>query len=602
MAFYSEQVIEDVKSANDIVDVISSYVTLKRKGSSYFGLCPFHKEKTGSFSVAPDKQIYHCFGCGEGGDVIKFIMKVENIGYREAIEFLAERARITLPTVDYNGLNMSQKELIEREEHKKQILAINKEAGRFFYKNIEKSKLAKDYIAKRHIEPKTVARFGLGFALDDNGLYKHLLSMGFKEKDMLATGLVGKSESGYLYDKFKNRFMFPIFDVLNRVVAFGGRTLLDEKTMKEQRVPKYVNSPENALYTKGRHLYGLNLARKSNEKMKRVLVVEGYMDVISPHQAGVTNVVASLGTALTEQQGRLLRQYADEIILSYDSDAAGQKAIMRGIEIMQSLGVSTKVLQMENAKDPDEYVLKYGPERFEKLIDNSISSIEYKIKNLLIEYNLDNISEKIKFLSKLAEILARIDSNIEREIYVDKFAQDLKVGKEAIIAEIEKITLKKDSKIKITEQIKPIIDTKNINQLSLELENMIIYLLVQKDLKTYLRLSEVYSPNDAVLETHKRLISKLYEVYETGDISNKDLMSLCENDAESSILTENLIKENSKDELEKLTLEVVRKIEIDKLQKKKQELIKEIQSADTEEKRRLLEEELNDLIIKLAKR
>ena len=269
---------------------------------------------------------------------------------------------------------------------------------------------------------------------------------------------------------------------------------------------------------------------------------------------------------------------------------------------MQSLGVSTKVLQMENAKDPDEYVLKYGPERFEKLIDNSISSIEYKIKNLLTEYNLDNISEKIKFLSKLAEILARIDSNIEREIYVDKFAQDLKVGKEAIIAEIEKITLKKDPKIKITEQIKPIIDTKNINQLSLELENMIIYLLVQKDLKTYLRLSEVYSPNDAVLETHKRLISKLYEVYETGDISNKDLMSLCENDAESSILAENLIKENSKDELEKLTLEVVRKIEIDKLQKRKQELIKEIQSADTEEKRRLLEEELNDLIIKLAKR
>ncbi len=602
MAFYSEQVIEDVKSANDIVDVISSYVTLKRKGSSYFGLCPFHKEKTGSFSVAPDKQIYHCFGCGEGGDVIKFIMKVENIGYREAIEFLAERARITLPTLDYNGLNMSQKELIEREEHKKQILAINKEAGRFFYKNIEKSKLAKDYIAKRHIEPKTVARFGLGFALDDNGLYKHLLSMDFKEKDMLATGLVGKSESGYLYDKFKNRFMFPIFDVLNRVVAFGGRTLLDEKTMKEQRVPKYVNSPENALYTKGRHLYGLNLARKSNEKMKRILVVEGYMDVISPHQAGVTNVVASLGTALTEQQGRLLRQYADEIILSYDSDAAGQKAIMRGIEIMQSLGVSTKVLQMENAKDPDEYVLKYGPERFEKLIDNSISSIEYKIKNLLTEYNLDNISEKIKFLSKLAEILARIDSNIEREIYVDKFAQDLKVGKEAIIAEIEKITLKKDPKIKITEQIKPIIDTKNINQMSLELENMIIYLLVQKDLKTYLRLSEVYSPNDAVLETHKRLISKLYEVYETGDISNKDLMSLCENDVESSILAENLIKENSKDELEKLTLEVVRKIEIDKLQKRKQELIKEIQSADTEEKRRLLEEELNDLIIKLAKR
>lgn len=601
MAFYSEQIIEDVRAANDIIDVISSYVTLKRKGSAYFGLCPFHKEKTGSFAVTPEKQIYHCFGCGEGGNVIKFIMKVENIGFKEAIEFLAERAGITLPAVNYADLNMSQKELIEREESRKQILEINKEAGRFFYKNIEKSQLAKDYLTKRHIDAKTATKFGLGFALDDNGLYKFLLSKGFKEKEMLATGLVGKSESGYLYDKFKNRFMFPIFDVLNRVVAFGGRTLLDGKTMKEQKVPKYVNSPENLLYTKGKHLYGLNVARKSNEKMKRILVVEGYMDVISPHQVGVTNVVASLGTALTEAQGRLLRKYAEEIVLSYDSDDAGQKAIMRGIEIMQSLGVTVKVLQMENAKDPDEYVLKYGKERFEKLIDNSISAVEYKIKNIQKGYNLENISEKIKFLSKLAEVLSKVDSNIERDIYVDKFSHDLNVGKEAIVAEIEKITFKQSSKIKNFEPIKPSINTQSMDKKNLELENMVIYLLTQKDLKVYLKLSEVYSPNDSISDIHKALIKKLYDLYENGDINTKELMSICENDDEINILSEAIIKDASKEDIERLTIDIVRKIEIDKLERKRNEIVKKLENASEDEQKSLWEE-LQSIIEKLAKR
>ena len=602
MAFYSEDIIEEVKSANNIIDIISNYVTLKRKGDTYFGLCPFHKEKTGSFAVSRNKQIYHCFGCGEGGNVIRFIMRVENIGFKEALEMLADKANITLPTIDYNNLNMSQAELIAREEKKKEMYEINKATGRFFYNNIEKSKMAQDYIKQRKLDAKTVAKFGLGFALDDNGLYKFLLSQGFKEENILATGLVGKSESGYLYDKFKNRFMFPIFDVMNRVVAFGGRTLLDAETMKKEKVPKYVNSPENLIYTKGRHLYGLNVAKKSNEKMKRILVVEGYMDVISPHQAGCTNVVASLGTALTEGQGRLLSQYADEIVLSYDSDDAGQKAIQRGIEVMQSLGVSVKVLQMENAKDPDEYVLKFGPERFEKLIDNSISAVEYKVRNLQKDYNLEDISDKIKFLSKLSEILAKVDSNIERDIYVDKFSSELNVGKEAIIAEIEKIMFKKDSKIKNFEQIKPVIDTSKIDKGILELENMIIYLLAQKDLKIYLMISEVYSPEDSTLDTHKALIKKLYEVYETGDINNKDFMALCEGDEEHSLLSGLLIKETSKDDLEKLTKDIVRKIEIEKLQKRKVELIKSIQNANTEEERGLLAQELNELIIKLAKR
>ena len=388
MTYYSEDFIEEVKLANDIVDVVSQYVTLKRQGTTYFGPCPFHREKTPSFAVTPDKQIYHCFGCGEGGNVIRFIMKVENIGFKEALEFLAERAKIPLPVDNYEEDKLSQDEIKWKEYHRNQMYEINKEAGRFFYQNIQKSNLAKEYLVQRKLNVTTVRKFGIGFALADDGLYKHLKQKGFQEEDMVATGLIGKMTNGRYYDKFKNRLMFPIFDIRGRVVAFGGRALASHEELKAQHIPKYVNSPENLIYTKGRHLYGLNLAKKNSEKMKRILVVEGYMDVISPHQAGITNVVASLGTALTEAQGKLLRQYAEEVVLSYDSDAAGQKAIMRGIEIMQSMGVMVKVLQMEGAKDPDEFVLKYGPERFEKLINNSLSAIEYKIKVLKQDYNL----------------------------------------------------------------------------------------------------------------------------------------------------------------------------------------------------------------------
>lgn len=359
MAFYSEDVIDEVKSANDIVDVISKYVNLKRHGTTFFGNCPFHKEKTASFAVTPEKQIFHCFGCGVGGNVISFIQKIENLSFRESVEFLAEKAKITLPADDKYTTDEGREELKIKEYHKSQMFAINKEAGKFFHQNIYNSKFAQDYLKQRKLNIATIRKFGIGFALDDNSLFKYLKSKGFKEDDMLATGLVGKSDRGNLYDKFKNRLMFPIFDIRGRVVAFGGRAIGSHEELKEKHIPKYVNSPENLIYTKGRHLYGLNIA-KTSEKLKKILVVEGYMDVVTPHSYGVSNVVASLGTALTENQGKLLRQYTDEVILSYDSDQAGQNAIMRGIDILQSLGVTCKVLQMEDAKDPDEYVLKYG--------------------------------------------------------------------------------------------------------------------------------------------------------------------------------------------------------------------------------------------------
>ncbi len=603
MAFYSEDVIEEVRAANDIIDVIGNYVNLKRRGASYQGLCPFHHEKTPSFSVTPDKQIFHCFGCGVGGNVIRFIMKIENIGFTEAVEFLADRANITLPTYDQTFGSISQEELKRRQEAKYEMYEINKAAGRFFYENIEKSNVAQRYIVERRIEPKTVAKFGLGYALADNGLSKHLLSLGFKEENILATGLVGKSDRGILYDKFKERFMFPIFDIRKRLIAFGGRTLESKESMKAKGIPKYVNSPENLIYSKGHHLYGLNLAKGDNQKLKRILVVEGYMDVISPHQAGITNVVASLGTALTEQQGRLLRRYAEEVVLSYDSDEAGQKAKLRGIEIMQALDVPVKVLKMDGAKDPDEYIIKYGPERFEKLVENSISPVEYKVDMLKKDYNLNDTSQKIIFLTKMAEILSKEDNIIERDVYVDKFSKELNVGKEAIIAEIEKRTIRNSMKTNNWQSPKPIVSNNVERDKEKDnIEKSIIYILTLRNKDLFNILRQTYTYDDVENSVNKELIKKLYNLYESGDIINKDMMSLCETEEESNLLSEILMKNNVRDDTDKFALEIIRKLQIDKLQEQKKEVIKKLQEDNTEEERRLLEARLNEIILKLAKK
>lgn len=603
MAFYSEDVIEEVRAANDIIDVIGNYVNLKRRGASYQGLCPFHHEKTPSFSVTPDKQIFHCFGCGVGGNVIRFIMKIENIGFTEAVEFLADRANITLPTYDQTFGSISQEELKRRQEAKYEMYEINKAAGRFFYENIEKSNVAQRYIVERRIEPKTVAKFGLGYALADNGLSKHLLSLGFKEENILATGLVGKSDRGILYDKFKERFMFPIFDIRKRLIAFGGRTLESKESMKAKGIPKYVNSPENLIYSKGHHLYGLNLAKGDNRKLKRILVVEGYMDVISPHQAGITNVVASLGTALTEQQGRLLRRYAEEVVLSYDSDEAGQKAKLRGIEIMQALDVPVKVLKMDGAKDPDEYIIKYGPERFEKLVENSISPVEYKVDMLKKDYNLNDTSQKITFLTKMAEILSKEDNIIERDVYVDKFSKELNVGKEAIIAEIEKRTIRNSMKTNNWQSPKPIVSNNVERDKEKDnIEKSIIYILTLRNKDLFNILRQTYTYDDVENSVNKELIKKLYNLYESGDIINKDMMSLCETEEESNLLSEILMKNNVRDDTDKFALEIIRKLQIDKLQEQKKEVIRKLQEDNTEEERRLLEARLNEIILKLAKK
>ncbi len=599
MAFFSDEFIDEVKSANDIVDVISGYVNLRRHGTTFFGNCPFHKEKTGSFAVQPEKQIFHCFGCGVGGNVVSFIMKSENMTFPEAIEFLADRAKIELPKEDVS--KEEEDKLRITEYHKNQMYEINKEAGRFFYQNIYKSNTAKDYINKRRLNIETVKKFGIGFAMNDNGLSKHLQSKGFKENDMIATGLVGKSDRGFLYDKFKDRLMFPIFDIKGRVVAFGGRALGSHEELKEKHIPKYINSPENLIYTKGRHLYGLNIAKKTMQDIKTILVVEGYMDVVSPHSFGVTNVVASLGTALTEAQGKLLRNYAEEVVLSYDSDEAGQKAILRGIDVLANLGITSKVLQMKDAKDPDEYILKFGKDKFNLLVSNSITAVEYKIEVLKSKFNLNDTSDKIKFLTGMAKILASLANNIERDIYIEKFSKELGVSKDAIVKEVEKI-LFKDGK-----QEKKFVLQRNNNQKLVELTNKeeetILYLLTSKSKEVYDKIKSIVDIEDFKGESSRPLLANFYKAYEDNSIySLDDLTSLCENENETNLITKILLKPNTSDDFSKITQEVLSSFKAQKIEAKRNELINLISTTTDETLRNQYTIELNDLIKELSKK
>ena len=386
---YSDEIIDEVRQLNDIVDIISQYVHLKRSGRNYFGLCPFHNEKSPSFSVSPDKQIFHCFGCGVGGNVYTFLSKIENMSFIEAVQNLAARANIVLPTLENNADSA-------KEELKAKVYKVNEFTAKFYHENLYKpeAKMGQEYVKKRKLTNETLKAYRIGFSGKFDELYKELKKQGFGEQEILESGLVNKNENGKFIDRYRNRLMFPICDERGRVIAFGGRVLDDSK-------PKYINSPENIVYSKGKHLFGLNVAKK--EHLKKIIIVEGYMDAISLHQRGITNAVASLGTALTESQGRLLRKSSEQVIIGYDADGAGQAATVRGLEILQNLGCDIRILQIEGAKDPDEFVTKYGPERFLKYVDNAISLVEYKIRVLKQKLDINNTNDKIKFLKEIAK-------------------------------------------------------------------------------------------------------------------------------------------------------------------------------------------------------
>ena len=469
MVRYCDELFDVIKSKNDIVVLVSQYVVLKRAGRNYMGLCPFHKEKSGSFCVSPDKQIFHCFGCGVGGNVFHFISKIENLNFKESVEMLANRAGVELPV---SG-NFEDDKLAKL---KSRVYEVNKCAAEFYHENLYKptAKPGQEYVKKRHLDNKTLKAFKIGYSGRFNELYTELKSKGFTEEEILASCLVNKNPDGKFIDRFRNRLMFPIFDTHERVIAFGGRVLDDRK-------PKYINSPEDIVYSKGRHLFAFNIARKYNSKT--IIMVEGYMDAVSLHQRGIHNAVASLGTALTEAQGRLLRRSCEKVIIGYDADGAGQAATLRGLEILQNLGCDIRILQIEGAKDPDEFVVKYGPERFQMYVDKAISLVEFKVKMLKKSLDLDNVNDKIKFLNEVAKIVAKVENSMEREVYVDKISLEYKVSKDAIYAEINKLLYANSrTEQKLEKKVVPVKnvsiqqDEQPVDVKTKRLESLVIYL------------------------------------------------------------------------------------------------------------------------------
>lgn len=595
MARYSDEIIDEVRQTNDIVDVISQYVRLKRSGRNFFGLCPFHNEKSPSFSVSPEKQIFHCFGCGVGGNVFTFLMKIEGINFVEAVQSLAERSNIQLPTLE-NNVDSA------REALKAKVYKVNEFTAKYYHENLYKpeSKIAQEYIKKRKLSNETLKSFQIGFSGKFDELYRELKKQGFEEREILESGLVNKNERGQYIDRYRNRLMFPICDVRGRVIAFGGRVLDDSK-------PKYINSPENVVYSKGRHLYGLNVAKKYDIK-KKLLIVEGYMDVISLHQREIHNVVASLGTALTQQQGYLLRNNTEQIILSYDSDEAGQTAKVRAMEILQNMGCDIRVLQMEGAKDPDEYVIKYGNARFQNLVDKAISVIEFKVKILRQSLNLESTNDKIKFLNEIAKIISKVDNNMEKEIYIEKIAKEYDVSKEAIYAEVNKLTYKDNKDEKILSKSKPVIrhiekdNSNNISEATKRRENTILSILLSGDMNIYQIIKQNIDIEDFKYDIDRKIAQKLYEEFENGN-SNSNINSIIDNltEEEQNHITMIMAEDYGIEDIEKAIDDIIQSYEKERLNERKIEILELLENQSEEINKKDLEKELNDIIIKLAK-
>ena len=442
-----EDIINEIKYRNDIETAISSYVNLKRRGKNLVGLCPFHSEKTPSFTVYPENGSFYCFGCGVGGDVFTFTGLIENLDYIESVKLLAERSGVTLPQ---DGYDDSMQKL------KNKIYDINRDTARFFHNFLmsPEGKWALDYLLGRGLTLKTIKHFGLGAAPDSwDMLIKHLKEKGYKEADMLAAGVVGKSQRGTLYDRFRKRVMFPIINIRGNIIAFSGRAMPGE----DKQGGKYVNTSDTPVYKKSSNLFGMNFAK--NVCSERVILVEGNMDVISLHQAGFTNAVAPLGTAFTMEQANLLARYTKEIVLTLDADAAGQKAVKRASELLENTGLKTRVVVIPDGKDPDEFIKKNGPDRFRALLEGAVSDIEYKLLTAAKDINLESEDGRLRYLSAAAEIVASCDDIMTRDIYIGRLSEKYGVSRTALNAKVEEIR-KKNIRISKKKEIADIIRPK----------------------------------------------------------------------------------------------------------------------------------------------
>ena len=513
--YYPEELIEEVRTRNDIVEVISGYVWLQKKGSNYFGLCPFHNEKSPSFSVSPGKQMYYCFGCGAGGNVITFLMEYENQTFPEAVRTLAQRAGIALPEAD------DSKEARQADSRRAKLLEINKEAAKYFYYQLrtERGSVGMEYLRKRELSDETMNHFGLGYANKySNDLIQYLKSKGYSEDLIRDAGLCNVDEKHGMYDKFWNRVMFPIQDINHRVIGFGGRVMGDGK-------PKYLNSPETEIFDKSRNLYGLNFARTSRKG--NVILCEGYMDVIAMHQAGFTQAVASLGTAFTSGQASLLRRYANEILLSYDSDGAGVNAALRAIGILKEAGMTGRVINLEPYKDPDEFIKALGGEEFQKRLDHAENSFFFELRQLQKNYDLSDPEQKTAFHREIARKLCTFSEEVERENYIEAVAQKYHISFENLRRLVGTYAAQTGLAQPV---IRPKSGVQKKNTAAEGIKNsqklLLTWLVEQPQL--YRQISKYISPKDFTEGLYEKVADRLFEELEQGNINPASIISMFE--------------------------------------------------------------------------
>lgn len=578
-----EEVIEKIKEQNDIVDIISENVRLKKSGRNYMGLCPFHNDKSPSFSVSQEKQIYKCFSCGEAGNVLTFVMKYKKLTFLEAAKYLADKANIPLQIRGQENDIISQK--------KELLYKVNVEAARYYFANLQKNKIAKEYFLKRGIKEETIKRFGLGYSYDSwQGVINYLKTKGYKDNILFEAGLVSKSEKkGNIYDRFRNRVIFPVFDVKGKVIGFGGRVLDDSK-------PKYLNSPETMIFQKGINLYGLNFAIKNKLEEDYIIIVEGYMDLIALHQYGITNTVASLGTALTVNQARLLKRYVNKVIISYDADLAGQTATLRGLEILRNAGFDVKVLKVPQGKDPDEFVRNNGKDAFLRLAKDALPLIDYRIKRASEGIDLKNGNELIKYGEKFAEILADLNP-IEKDVYIKKISEETSVKEQALYDLLSQV-MAKNQKENNSMNKKEYFGTKlYVEPGYLKAEKALIKLMLNDEF--YDELKENIKYGDFVLESH----NKIYSLILQGKNENtSNIVSYVESrcdDIESSkewikIKEHEILDLSDKDRLIK---DYMKQVQVFKLKEKIEDLKKKQSRFEKEGK---IEESIN-IAIELTK-
>lgn len=561
--YYSDELIEEIRTRNDIVDVISGYVRLQKKGSSYFGLCPFHNEKSPSFSVSREKQMYYCFGCGAGGNVFTFLMEYENFSFIEAVKYLADRAGIALPEREYS------KEAKERADLKSSILEVNKQAAKYFYVQLksERGAQAYTYLKNRDLSDSTITAFGLGYSNKySDDLYKYLRKQGYSEELIRQAGLINTDERQGVYDKFWNRVIFPIMDVNSRVIGFGGRVMGDGK-------PKYLNSPETPVFDKSRNLYGLNRARTSRKPY--FLLCEGYMDVISLHQAGFTNAVASLGTALTTGHASLIKRYVKEVYLTYDSDEAGTKAALRALPILKDAGISAKIVRMEPYKDPDEFIKNLGKEEYEKRIQNARNGFLFSLEILENDYDMASPEGKTDFFREAARHLLEFEDELERNNYIEAVASTYRISKESLTKLVTKTAVNSGMARPVQRPRRAAGNEKPKENGILTSQKALLTWMIESE-KVFDCISSYISPDDFTGEIYRKVAELLYEQRKDGKLNAARILNHFteENEhREAASLFHTRIKElKTKEEREQALRETILRVKAHRIDQKTLEL------------------------------